>query len=359
MKNIPQIKAVGLMSGTSLDGLDIALCSFEKIKGSWQYKLLESKTISYSKEWSAVLSKAHLKTAQELAKIHIDYGSYLGKQVNIFFDEKAIPIAEIDLVASHGHTVFHEPSKGVTMQIGSGAGLQAELDVEVICDFRVQDVALKGQGAPLVPIGDKLLFSNFDFCLNLGGFANVSFQNNGERIAYDICPVNIVLNKLASKLGYPYDKGGELAASGKVNMVLFEELNQIKFYKLLPPKSLGREWLETTFFPVLENTLDVSVQDKLATVCEHIAFYIGKGLKGKGKTLVTGGGAYNDFLISRLKNYTNQNIILPNKPLIDFKEAIVFAFLGVLRKYNQINVLKSVTGASKNSCSGIIFPKQG
>jgi anhydro-N-acetylmuramic acid kinase len=351
-------KVIGLMSGTSLDGLDIAYCEFEKNK-KWKYKIIYSETKKYNKKWKQKLSEAFKAKKKELEKLDKEYGNFIGKEVLKFIIQKKI---SPDFIASHGHTVFHQPEKKFTLQIGDGAAIYSVCHLPVVYDFRSGDVALGGQGAPLVPIADKLLFSEYDFCLNLGGIANISYDNQKEeRIAYDICPVNIVLNFLANQLGKEFDRDGKIATRGNLHRALLEKLNKLSFYEIKPPKSLGREWVEKNFFPVL-GSFDISIQDKLRTVVEHIAIQISLAVnsssssRGHSSLLVTGGGAYNKFLMERISAMTKCRIILPDDKTIQFKEAMAFAFLGVLKMRDEINILKSVTGAKEDSSGGKIFP---
>ncbi|WP_303918452.1 anhydro-N-acetylmuramic acid kinase [Draconibacterium sediminis] len=345
------IKAIGMMSGTSVDGLDIAAVEFTEHNNKWTFKLQEAETISYTPEWKKRLETAHTLSGTELTKLNAEYGIFLGEQANKFINKTKFAA---DLIASHGHTVFHQPENGFTLQIGSGAHLATKSNCLTICDFRTGDVVLGGQGAPLVPIGDSLLFSEYDYCLNLGGFANISYDAKGVRLAFDNCPVNIVLNPLAEEFGLPYDKSGDLGRKGKVDETLLKKLNALSYYHQKPPKSLGREWIEADFLPILNET-NLNTQDKMRTIYEHIAVQITKDLSDKGKMLVTGGGAFNSFLIERMQALTTTKIILPEPDLINYKEAIVFAFMGVLRLREQVNCLASVTGARKDSCGGVIF----
>ncbi len=346
---------IGLMSGTSLDGVDVAFCLFFVENNKWTYEIVHAETIPYSIEWKNRLVSLETASAIMFQQTNADYGFYLGGLVSEFIIRHGI---KADFVSSHGHTIFHQPEKKITVQIGLGSAIAARCKLPVVCDFRSLDVALGGQGAPLVPIGDKLLFSEYDFCLNLGGFANVSYQYGGERIAYDICPVNIVMNPIAEQLGEPFDDKGEIAKSGMLSNYLLNEFNQIGFYKALPdsPKSLGKEWVIKNIDPIL-NSYELALNDLLRTFCEHIAFQIGKSLKSKptGKLLVTGGGAYNSFLIECIQGHTSHELILPDKKTIEFKEALIFAFLGVLRIRGEINCLKSVTGANHDSSGGAIY----
>ena len=346
-----QSVAIGIMSGTSLDGLDLVLVRFTH-QNKWDFEILKSTTIDYDNYWVEKLSHAPALNGFDLIKLSKDFGAYIGTCVNNFLIDVSVPI---HFIASHGHTVFHQPDKGITLQIGDGQEIATKTKITTICDFRSKDVALGGQGAPLVPIGDKLLFSDYGCCINIGGFANISFDTNETRIAYDICPANIVLNHLSGIIGHKFDKNGEISQKGNFNQQLFNELNSISYYEKLYPKSLGREWLETHFFPIL-NKYAITTEDKLNTVSHHVAFQISQSLKNKeGKALVTGGGAFNRFLIDLIKQNSNSEITIPENNIVEYKEAIIFAFLGLLRFINQTNCLASVTGATKDSCCGVLF----
>jgi len=337
------------MSGTSMDGLDLAFCHFRLESGNWSYSVHRAETIPYTAEWLKRLKGLPAASALEYASADHDYGHLLGRLTSEFISRHRI---RADFIASHGHTIFHRPEKGFTSQIGNGAAIKAETGLPVICDFRSADVALGGQGAPLVPTGDMLLFHDFDACLNLGGFANISYSRGSQRIAYDICPVNIVLNELAGKNGKPYDINGEMAAMGSVDPSLLRLLNNLPYYTLAPPKSLGREWVIENIFPLLENPA-LTVEDLLCTFCSHIAFQISQSLgKPKTKVLVSGGGALNKYLVAQLRSGTKANLVIPDLITINFREAIIFAFLGVLRWRNEYNCLRSVTGARLDHCSG-------
>ena len=339
---------VGLMSGTSLDGLDIAYVEFE-LKEKWHFKLVKCETIPYTKEWRDQLSNLHKQSSIKIQQKDIKYGLYIGGLTQQFIKKNKI---QVDFICSHGHTIFHQPENNYTLQIGDGQSISSQCQKTTICDFRSLDVSLGGQGAPLVPIGDHLLFEDYNYCLNLGGFSNISYKSNNIRKAYDICPVNIVLNYLAQKLGYTYDKNGEIAQSGNRIDSLFTQLNQLPYYEEKGPKSLGNEWVEKYIQPLCNQYS--SIPDLLHTFTEHAAFQIGKNLQ-EGSCLVTGGGAFNNHLIKRLKCYTKTNIYLPEKSIIEYKEALIFAFLGVLRYRNEVNCLSSVTGAKFNCSGGVIF----
>jgi anhydro-N-acetylmuramic acid kinase len=346
---------IGLMSGTSLDGLDMAYCVFSERNDKWVFTIKSFVMVDYDTKWIKKLQYAPNLPGNELMLLHNEYGKYLGEQVSRFIKIKGIK--KLDFVASHGHTIFHQPEEKLTFQLGNGAALAAACGCTVINDFRSLDVALNGQGAPLVPIGDKLLFAEYEYCINLGGFANISYDKNGKRMAFDIGPVNIVLNYLAELLGKHYDKDGKLAAKGKVDRNLLDKLNALAYYKQPPPKSLGREWVENKFLPIINKT-SISLEDKLATVTENIAEQIARTIKNqaKGKVLVTGGGTYNKYLVKLLQaKLPDHKIVIPADDIIKYKEALVFAFLGVLRWEGKDNCLSSVTGADRNNKGGTIF----
>ncbi|MCP4521485.1 MAG: anhydro-N-acetylmuramic acid kinase [Cytophagales bacterium] len=345
---------LGIMSGTSLDGVDLCICKFWQEKSAWQYSILEAETIPYSSLWKDKLQNVENESALELVKTDVAYGHYLGEISNEFLQRHKITC---DFIASHGHTIFHQPENGFTKQIGDGAEIYAKTNIPVVSDFRTVDVALGGQGAPFVPIGDQLLFNKYDYCLNLGGIANVSYLQDKKRIAFDICPINMALNYLVSERGLAYDEGGKIASEGKCNQELLEKLNQLDFYQKSAPKSLGKEWFSEYMRPLLDHC-GISLEDKLATICIHVAIQIKNCLPilSNKNLLVTGGGAFNSFFIEILKKQISEiEIIIPSKTVINYKEALIFGFLGVLRLHNQPNVLSEVTGAKKNSIGGTLY----
>lgn len=343
---------LGVMSGTSLDGVDIALLNFRK-NGRWDYKNITAQTIPYPKQWQKQLSEALFYDDLRLQNFNEEYTTYLAAVIQGFIRKNHVK--DLDVVCSHGHTVKHDPENGFTLQIGNLPKLAKLLGRRVICDFRVQDVELGGQGAPLVPIGDELLFSDYDYCLNLGGFANISTKIRGSRVAYDICAVNTVLNYLAAKLNLPYDRGGEIAASGKIEEGLLQKLNSLPFYEQVAPKSLGIEWVNRRIIPFFQDT--ASVTSALRTYTVHAANQIAKELQGTSeqKVLVTGGGAFNNYLMNEIQKHTEVEVVIPSEDLVNFKEALIFGFLGVLKLRGEINVLSSVTGASEDHSSGVIL----
>ncbi|MBT3588416.1 MAG: anhydro-N-acetylmuramic acid kinase [Flavobacteriaceae bacterium] len=349
---------LGVMSGTSLDGIDVAEIIFNVSEnGTWDYKIISSETVSYAKGWKYKLQKAISFSEQKLIALNSEYTLYLAKVISEFISRKKI--SKLDAVCSHGHTILHQPQKGITLQIGNLLEIASLINQKVVCDFRVQDLNLGGNGAPLVPIGDRLLFSEYDYCLNLGGFANVSFeekikQQKSKRVAYDVCPVNIVLNYLAEQKGYLFDESGDLARSGKLSKELFQQLNDLPFYKMAPPKSLGLEWVKKEVFPLLKSSA-ISIEDQLHTITEHVAFQLSNQFKKDSNILVTGGGTYNSYLLERITHYKTINLIIPSPELIEYKEALIFGLLGILKLRNENNCLKSVTGAKKDHSSGVIF----
>lgn len=342
------------MSGTSLDGIDLAHINFTIKDNKWSYQILESETIPYSQDWLNKLKVAVSFSEENLIELNDSYTELLGNIIKSFIDRHYIK--NLDAVCSHGHTILHQPQNGFTLQIGNLPKIAKIIQEKVVCDFRVQDVQLGGQGAPLVPIGDRILFSEYDYCLNLGGFSNVSFEDNSKRIAFDISPVNTVLNFYANKLGLDYDDKGKIARSGKVDSDLLNELNALEYYKKSFPKSLGFEFVKELVLPLIEK-YSIPIEDKMHTFTEHIALQTSLTLPNKtGKILITGGGAYNDFLIERMQLQSpNIQIIIPDNKTLEFKEALIFALLSVLKLRNEINVLSSVTGAMRDHSSGNIF----
>jgi len=339
---------IGTMSGTSLDGLD--LCAVEFTQNSFHIHAAE--TFEFSPVWRNRLSAAFTVSGLELQQLSVDYGKFCGECINTFVAKHHIQAA---YVASHGQTIFHTPHTGLTLQIGSGAHIAAVTGIPTICDFRTLDVAMGGQGAPLVPIGDQLLFSQYDYCLNIGGFANVSTQLCEKRIAWDICAANIVLNEYAQKYGCAYDENGNSGRKGVCNEELLQKLNQLPFYAQPAPKSLGREWVEREIMPVLQaGTLPDF--DVMRTFYEHCGYQIGKTLQGKHtKTLCTGGGVCNSLLMEIIAQHAETELIVPSPEIIHFKEALIFAYLGYLRVQRTPNCLASVTGAAKNVCGGVVW----
>lgn len=337
------------MSGTSLDGLDLCFSEYILEDNVWKYKVVDSKTVKYNHKWVKKLRSAPSLSGLELSLLSNEFGSFIGDSVSKFIGKRPY-----DLISSHGHTVFHQTHRNLTLQIGNGAFIAAKANKSCVCDFRTLDVALNGQGAPLVPVGDRLLFSNFEGCLNLGGFANISHTNSENiTMAFDICPVNIVLNKYAQSIGLAFDNGGNIASNHSPDIELLKKLDALEFYEKSAPKSLGIEWVEACILPLIENS-NLSAEVVISTFTQHIANQINKTIsKFEFKNLlVTGGGAYNTYLISLLKG---QNISVGNDQLIEYKEAIVFGLLGVLRIREEENVWKTVTGAKNNSTSGQVF----
>ena len=351
-------KIVGLMSGTSLDGLDLCYCHISKDDVKWSFEIKETKSVSYVDDMQIELKDAIFLKADKLIEFHNTYGKWLGRETKQFIADKDL---DVDFIASHGHTTHHQPKNGLTFQIGSGQHLANECGYKVICDFRTNDVALGGQGAPLVPIGDQLFFGEYDFCLNLGGISNISLEQKGKRIAYDIGLANMILNYITRKIDLEYDKGGALASSGSINQNMLDQLNGLKYYLLPHPKSIGYEWFIEEVAPIVDATND-AIENLLHTsihhICEKIAQQVNlNSSKEESSLLVTGGGALNDFLIKtlQLKLGTRVKVVVPEKELIEFKESAVFALMGALRMEKEINVLKSVTGSKRDSSSGVMY----
>lgn len=360
-------RAIGIMSGSSLDGLDITFAEFHENGGKWTYEVRETACYVYEEEWINRLKNAIALPAMEYQLLHAEYGHYIGQKINEFIDDRRLHY-QVGLISSHGHTTFHIPGKKMTAQLGDGAAIAAETKLPVVTDLRALDVAFGGQGAPIVPIGEKLLMNDYDYFLNLGGIANISV-NTEPYIAFDICPANRVLNMLANETGESYDDGGQIAALGTVNPALLEKLNQLSYYRQPHPKSLANNFGTDTVYPMIK-AAGCSIPDALRTYCEHIAVQIHNAISGLNnlkpetlnlKLLVTGGGAFNKFLIDRIENYLkelNVTVVIPDANLVSYKEALIMAFIGVLRWRQEYNVLSSVTGSSRNSIGGALWTGQ-
>jgi anhydro-N-acetylmuramic acid kinase len=347
--------AIGVMSGTSLDGLDIACCTFQKNEKKWKFRIVAGQTVKYPTGWARALSEAHRLPAEELIQLDIAYGHFIGKAVKDFIGRNKL---KSDFIASHGHTIFHQPPKGFTYQAGNGNAIHAITGLPVVCDFRSLDVILGGEGAPLVPAGDKFLLNEFDVCLNLGGIANLSMDQKGERVAFDVCFCNMALNYVALKAGKAFDRNGQMASNGEVSQPMRKELEKVYSRFRVKRPSLGREIFESKVQPMLDNE-GVAINDRLATVVESAASEIVRAVPASRKNarmLCTGGGAFNSFLISRILDHAGDRftIVIPDDDIIKFKEALVFAFLGVLRVRDEPNCLKSVTGAVRDSSGGVL-----
>lgn len=347
---------IGLMSGTSLDGVDLVHAQLtQNAATSWAFAIRHTETVAFPEMLTDQLHESGTLSGSQVAQLDHDLGVFFAECINGFIGRHGIDRAQVNAIASHGQTIYHQPAKGFTTQIGNPAVIAFHTKIPTIGDFRTRDVLYGGQGAPLVPIGDLYLFGEqAEAFLNIGGFANISFRQNGVMRAFDVCPGNLPLNKLAHSKGLDYDKDGLLAEKGELNYFLLDLLNSLPFYEQEPPKSLGTEWLEQHFYPLLK--FDKDIENNLATVVEHIAVQIGKTLNDHGlnSVMITGGGAKNEFLIGRLKRYFKGEIILPETQLIDFKEALIFALLGALHLEKEPNCLASVTGASEDVCGGVL-----
>ncbi len=360
-------RAIGLMSGSSLDGLDIAFVEFQEQGGRWSYEILEAECSPYSKEWQGRLKTATGLSAKDYLLLHAEYGHYTGRRVNEFIEKYGLQY-KVAVIASHGHTAFHLPGQGMTAQLGDGAAIAAETQLPVVSDLRVLDIAFGGQGAPLVPLGEKLLLGEYDYFLNIGGIANISL-NADNYIAFDVCPANRVLNMLAAEAGKEMDEGGELAASGKLQTGLLEELNRADYYRKPWPKSLANEFGTDIIYPLIREA-GLSPADALCTYTEHIAEQVGQAVTAlqslrspeeNARLLVTGGGAFNRYLLQRLNSHLNPkgiSTVLPDPRLVNYKEALIMAFLGVLRWRQEYTVLSTVTGAVRQSIGGALWTGQ-
>lgn len=356
------------MSGSSLDGLDIAYVELQETSGKWSYQIIHTSCYEYEADWKQLLQNATRIDAMNYMQLHTAYGHYLGNMVNRFIREFELE-HKVHLVSSHGHTTFHVPSKQMTAQLGDGAAISAETGLPVVCDLRAMDIALGGQGAPIVPIGEKLLFADYDFLLNLGGIANISMRADDKYIAFDVCASNRVLNMLVSEKGLEFDDEGKIAGNGNINLPLLDELNALAYYGEPYPKSLANDFGTDTVYPLIKSK-GLSTEDALRTYVAHIVVQLknaivnlmensGKTDPGKPKQLlITGGGALNTYLVRRLTEILekmNIAIVIPPKDLILYKEALVMALMGVLRWREETNVMASVTGAKRDSVGGALW----
>jgi anhydro-N-acetylmuramic acid kinase len=356
--------AIGTMSGSSMDGLDIAYCTFEENAGTWTYQINHAACIPFDEDWKNKLKNITSFSALELLRTHSDFGHWMGKAIHAFIEQNQLE-HKVHFIASHGHTVFHEPQNNMTFQMGDGAAIAAINKLPVISDLRNMDIALGGQGAPIVPIGEKLLWRNIPFFLNIGGICNVTIHHNEQHIAFDICPANRVLNLLMHEVGKTFDNNGELAATGKIEPNLLQQLNALDYYKEKYPKSLSNEFGIEQVFPLIQQ-YSISTADKVHTMCAHIAYQVKASLQAFAKNettqlFISGGGALNTFLIDLIRKELRSlqiEICIPEKTLIEYKEAMVMALIGVLRWREESNVLASVTGAIRNSVGGALWMGQ-
>jgi anhydro-N-acetylmuramic acid kinase len=350
---------VGVMSGTSMDGLDIAHVTLEEVsEGKWGYQINAGTTVNYGEKWRLRLSKLRHQNSIIFHKTDRFYGQFIGEHVKAFLTENSL---EADLIASHGHTVFHQPENNITVQVGDGNSIYGYTGIPTVTNFRALDVILGGEGAPLVGIADQMMFGEFALCLNLGGFANISADINGTRVAYDVAPCNIILNRIAREFGQEYDEDGEIAEKGAIDYDLLTDLNEIDYYTYEPPKSLGREWISASFWSHVRNSV-AKKEDKMKTLVDHIAQQIGNNIEdlcsgdASGKRVfITGGGAFNKTLISHITSHTDAEVVVPDENMVNYKEALAFALLGILRVQNKTNVHKSATGASEDTVSGSLY----
>jgi anhydro-N-acetylmuramic acid kinase len=363
-------RAIGLMSGSSLDGLDIAFVELHENAGKWDYEIIQVNCYPYSADWVSRLKNAISLAALDYQLLHVDYGHYIGQQVNRFIEEHRLHY-KVALIASHGHTTFHVPAKKMTAQLGDGAAIAAETQLPVVTDLRAIDIAFGGQGAPIVPVGEKLLLGEYDYFLNLGGIANISIgpKSGTGHVAFDICPANRVLNMLAADAGKDYDKGGEMAATGTTDHELLRQLDALDYYKLPYPKSLANDFGTDTVYPLIKNA-GIRIEDALRTYVGHIVIQISNAIAGANKSkiqnpqskiLITGGGAFNTFLVQQLREQLgalNIEVVIPDARLVNYKEALIMALIGTLRWRQEYNVFSSVTGAQRDSIGGALWMGQ-
>jgi anhydro-N-acetylmuramic acid kinase len=355
-------RAIGVMSGSSLDGLDIVFAEFQEEGSKWGYTIKAAECYPYSKQWMEMLKNSIHLSAREYQLLHTDYGHYIGQEINRFIESHKLQY-QVGLVSSHGHTSFHMPERKMTAQLGDGASIASEVKLPVVTELRSMDLAFGGHGAPIVPIGEKHLLGDYHYFLNLGGIANISYNDPSHYLAFDVCSANRLLNMIVSSTGKEFDEGGKIAANGKLNEELLGQLNSLDYYKLPYPKSLANDFGTDTVYPIVES-FHLKVEDALRTYTEHIALQIAGAIDLLGKNisnaklLATGGGAFNDFLIQRISTLLkekNIGVVVPDSQLINFKEALVMAFIGILRWRQEYNVLSSVTGAGRDTINGALW----
>ncbi len=354
-------RVIGVMSGSSMDGLDMAYCVLSEVGGEWSCEIEAADSMDFSEEWKIKLPKLTELSAKDLLQTHVDFGHYLGQQINAFIEKHALE-HKVHFVASHGHTVFHNPEMSMTFQMGDGASIAAELELPVISDLRNMDIAFGGQGAPIVPIAEKMLWSGYEYFLNLGGIANIAHHiHDGAKHAvawaYDVCPANRVLNALLNTIDKEYDDKGALAASGTCDGVLLEKLNALDYYQQVAPKSLANQFGLEEVLPLIKES-GLELKHQVSTMAEHIAMQIGKACTTEGTMLISGGGAHNDYLLQRIEHYCGLKKVIVEKAdeqTIEYKEAVAMALMGALRWREEENVLSSVTGAKQNSIGGALW----
>ena len=382
-------RVLGLMSGSSLDGLDLCCAQLQETTGKWSYEIKKADCYAYTADWVRRLQQAIELNAKDYLILHAEYGHYLGELVNRFLDENGLAY-QVQLIGSHGHTTFHMPFKKMTAQLGDGAAIAAETGINVVSDLRAMDLALGGQGAPIVPIGERILLGDYEYFLNLGGIANISAsierlpdsvasaRSSSDTnstltapvtIAFDVCPANRVLNLLSNELGKEYDDSGEIAQSGKLNQELLAQLNELDYYELDFPKSLANDFGTDVVYPLIKKS-GCSTADGMRTMLEHIVYQIkssiqklennntGNNASQKKQLLATGGGAFNNFLVKRLSEALqglNIKLVIPDENVIKYKEALIMGLMAVLRWREENNVFSSVTGASRDSIGGAVW----
>jgi anhydro-N-acetylmuramic acid kinase len=355
-------RAIGIMSGSSLDGLDIAFTELTETGGKWNYEIIATQCLAYADEWRKKLLTAVDLSALNYQILHTEYGHYIGRAINEFIEANNLH-HRVNLIASHGHTTFHLPHRKMTAQLGDGAAIAAVTQLPVVSDLRNIDIAFGGQGAPIVPIGEKFLLGDYQYFLNIGGIANISLNIQGNYKAFDICAANRILNMLAAQKNLQYDEGGKIASAGKVNLELLQKLNALSYYDQPAPKSLSNDFGTTIVYPTIKNA-QLSVEDALRTYTEHIALQIKGAITNiehetsAKKMLITGGGAFNTFLVERIDDVLKEKgitIVVPDEQLVQYKEALIMALIGVLRWREEANVLCSVTGAAQNSIGGALW----
>lgn len=359
-------RVIGIMSGSSLDGLDIAFVQFEETGGKWSWHIEAADCKPYPEAWRTRLAGATELSAREYMLLHSEYGHYIGREVRRFMEENELSY-RVSLIASHGHTTFHMPPH-MTGQIGCGAAIAAETGLPVVTDLRALDVALGGQGAPIVPMGEKLLFPGERFLVNIGGIANLSVATPGGYVAFDTSPANRLLNLLVAPLGLEYDEDGRIAASGQIDHGVLQQLKSLPYHGETYPKSLPNQFGTDLVMPILSKS-GSGRADALRTAVEYIAWAVSSGVTAViaqtglpvpdgSRLLVTGGGALNSFLVSRIDALLQPmglSAVAADPVTAMYKEALIMGLLGVLRWREESTTLSTVTGATRDSIGGALW----
>ncbi len=353
------VTALGLMSGTSLDGIDAALV---RTDGRSQVETGTHLSVPYDEAFRDLL-RSVLGGVGPIHQVEKALTELHANAVHALLSRAGIEGGEVDLIGFHGHTILHDPDRSRTWQIGDGAQLAAETGIDVVCDFRSNDVAQGGQGAPLVPVFHRALAASLEMplaVLNIGGVANVTYLDDGEQslIAFDTGPGGALIDDWVNRtLGKPFDEGGALAATGSVSKPILNELLASSYFDKTPPKSLDRDAFA---FDAMQS---LSPEDGAATLtaftCESIVKAVEYLPMRPKRWLVTGGGRHNTYLMTQLQAALG----VPVDPVEsvgwqgDALEAQAFAYLAVRSRERLPLTFPGTTGVSPPQTGGVFFSK--